>query len=80
MEQKMCWKCREFLQNKFGERYYLSPSNHCHHPELEEKPKEPCWCDEPTLKIVTILDRVINDVVEIQFCPVCGKRKKEWGK
>lgn len=50
----------------------------CH--AWQEKPKSSCWCDHPTFKMVTISDRIIDDVVEVQFCPVCGKARKEWGK
>jgi hypothetical protein len=27
-EQKLCWRCREWLINKFGANYYVAPSNH----------------------------------------------------
>ncbi len=81
MEPKFCWKCREYLEQKYGPNFYMAPSNHCHHPEPEEKPKVPCWCDKPSFKYVQVFGRGIDiDLVEPQFCPVCGRAKKEWGK
>jgi hypothetical protein len=72
-KQKLCWRYREW----FGTYYYVAPSNHCHHDEPEEKPKEKCWCDEPTFQMITILP---DKFIEVQFCPICGKPRKDWGK
>jgi hypothetical protein len=45
----LCWKCREFLINKWGDRYYTTPSNHCHHNEPEKKPNV-CNLNRPELE------------------------------
>jgi len=37
-EQKLCWRCREWLIDRFGVNYYVTPSNHCHHNEPENPP------------------------------------------
>jgi hypothetical protein len=75
-EQKLCWRCRQFLIDKFGSNYYIAPSNHCHHDESKEKPKEECWCDEPNFRMIYLG----KQLTEVQFCPLCGKPKKDWGK
>jgi hypothetical protein len=76
-EQKLCWRCREDFQEKYGPNGNIRPFIHCHHDAPEEKPEVKCWCWHPNLKMVTLPS---SEVVEIQFCPVCGKPRKDWGK
>ena len=73
----LCWECREWLVKKFGEQYYKAPSNHCHYDDgPEEKPKPFCWCDKPTFRYVLAGEHSFK----AEFCPVCSKKREEWGK
>lgn len=37
-EKELCWKCEEYLRQKYGPNFYQAPSNHCHHlPKEKEK-------------------------------------------
>jgi transcription initiation factor IIE alpha subunit len=40
----LCWKCKDYLKEKYGRNFYQAPSNHCHHDEPEEKPKKEFGC------------------------------------
>jgi len=75
-EQKLCWRCREYLEKKYGANFYMAPSNHCHHSDPEQKPKEKCWCDDPAFQSIYLG----GELREIHFCPICGKLRKDWGK
>ncbi len=75
-EHRTCWSCCEWLINKYGEKAYSPPWRHCHHSEPQEKPKEKCWCDEPTFCYVLVGEQPIR----AEFCPGCGKKREEWGK
>jgi hypothetical protein len=77
-KQKLCWQCREWLIDRFGTYYCIAPLNHCHHDEPEEKPEVKCWCDEPDSRKAFM--GAGGQPKEIQFCPVCGKSKKDWEK
>lgn len=76
MEHKLCWRCKEYLLNKYGPNFYKTPSDHCHHPEPQEKPKPLCWCDTPTFCYVLVGEHT----VKAEFCPVCKKPREGWGK
>ena len=71
MEHKLCWMCKE----EWGP-YKQGPWAHCHHSEPEIKPKPLCWCDEPTFCYVLVGENTLK----AEFCPVCGKKREEWGK
>ena len=80
----LCYKCREFYEKKFGLGYWVSPSNHCHCTEPEEK--QVCWwCEDwerfekiweqsTTIKVVKKLIGLNPDNPE---CPICGRKLKE---
>ena len=80
----LCWKCREFYEKKFGLSYWVSPSNHCHHPVPEEKPKEKCWCELEGEKRLQLHDYIVDQwnlghyqkrATEVaKFCPNCGRK------
>lgn len=87
MEQQLCEGCAELCRRFMPEIVkHPHPWLHCHHNEgvitlhnflsLDEKPKEKCWCDEPTFCYVIAGEKTIK----AEFCPVCGKVQKEWGK
>jgi hypothetical protein len=76
---KLCWKCRDWLNNVHGytDMNVLDPVRHCHHPEPEEKPKEKCWCDKLGFEFKLSTHRRVEIEglsVEISFCPQCGKK------
>ena len=74
----LCWKCREYFQNKYGSSYYQPPSSHCHHDEPEEKPKEKCICetiDSPFIIECKILRNGLPYLIgNAKFCPKCSKK------
>ena len=77
-DQKLCKTCIEWLKNKYGESFYITPFSHCHHPE------PPCrWCDEWRKLNVTYhgtpfwktLNYLINaSDIPIAECPLCSKK------
>ena len=80
-EQKLCKKCCQWVVLNYGPNYYTPPYTHCHHDEPEEKPKVKCWCEEPTFSVVVVLSREKKTTMaRVNFCPICGKPRKDWGK
>ena len=73
-EQKLCWKCQEWYEDKYGDRLYHPPDRHCHHPEPEPE-KPPCeWCDEWGGLWVDYLGTYIFKTIRrmVTKCPECG--------
>jgi hypothetical protein len=51
--------------------------------EPEEKPKEKCWCDMDKVLFWNYRKEGLMpypNILKPNFCPVCGKPKKEWAK
>ncbi len=73
---ELCRKCKADALIHVARFGNLPKKLECHHEDPEEKPKERCWCDEPTFAYVLAGEKSIK----AEFCPVCGKVQKEWGK
>lgn len=79
-EQKLCPSCINWLVEKYGERTYFPPYQHCHHLPQPEKP--PCrWCeawrqikltwhDTPFWKQINYLTTKSDEPLD--KCPICG--------
>ncbi len=78
--QGLCSECIEYMRNKYGDQYYVTPFSHCHHPEQK---KPPCkWCEKlRNLKITyhgtpfweTLSYLILCRDEMIKTCPVCGE-------
>lgn len=78
-DQKLCKNCIEWLKNKHGDRSYITPFSHCHHPEPS------CWwCwdwlafekDYKDTAIYEVVKKLIGLSEEYPKCPVCERRLK----
>jgi hypothetical protein len=83
-DQKICWRCRDYLKQKYGANFYSAPSNHCHHGEPEEEPKPKCeWCENYSLIKDAFQGTPTGHVIDFLIagssknplkCPVCDKK------
>ena len=76
-EQKLCKTCIEWLKNKYGVSFYITPFSHCHHPEPR------CWWCEDWKKFeigyinmgaYETTKKLIGLNPDDPECPICGKK------
>jgi hypothetical protein len=79
MSEGLCYKCRQAILDKWGNKAFFLPSQHCHH---EPKEKLKCWCEYDRLKKIQLNYAPMNryDITNIgvpytpNFCPECGRK------
>jgi hypothetical protein len=76
-KEELCWKCKKWLDKKYGGSVYYPPYQHCHH---EPKEKLECWwCKDYKDLIMTFpiewvirISRLIGLNKENPKCPICN--------
>lgn len=71
MSEGLCWECKQAILDKWGDKAFFLPWQHCHH-EPKEKPK--CWCENRYMHSGMYVKINDDQVSQMNFCPECGRK------